>query len=61
MCLYKTMLSLRYGKGGIQLSLPKNVKHDLLLVIVSMLFILFITGCASTDEESSTPIIIPQV
>ncbi|WP_279233110.1 hypothetical protein [Marinisporobacter balticus] len=41
------------------MSLPQNVKHDLLLVIVSMLFILFVTGCAGTGEISAEPEIIP--
>ncbi|WP_278320181.1 hypothetical protein [Inediibacterium massiliense] len=41
------------------MALSENVQHDLLLVITSMLFILFVTGCAGPSEISEEPTIIP--
>ncbi|MCT4606114.1 MAG: hypothetical protein N4A64_08445 [Marinisporobacter sp.] len=41
------------------MSLPQHVKHDFLLVIISMLFILFVTGCGGKAEEEQAPIVLP--
>ncbi|WP_279222284.1 hypothetical protein [Anaerophilus nitritogenes] len=43
------------------MELSKNVQHDLLLIITSMLFILFVTGCAGPSEISDETRIIPVI
>jgi len=46
-------------RGGLQLPNQEDTKHDLLLVVVSMLFIIFVLGLGESTDVSIDPIIIP--
>jgi hypothetical protein len=41
--------------------LSENNQHDLLLVVVSLLFILFVSGLAIGTQTTTVPLIVPGV